>query len=350
MAHNTLESGALSAFFDSVAVMLSAGIQTDEAVYLLAENMQDDTLRTAYDKVYRQLIAGCTLADAMKSYEAFPHHAVDMVRTGEETGRLENVLRNLASYYDEEDRLFNKIRTSVGYPAALLCVMSVILAFSVIVILPVFNDVYTNLAGSLTAASSGAMDASIAIGVLALIITLFATAGALIALRSCRTSHGRNRLLKNLEHFSVSRDALYQMALSRFMAALSTYVASGVHDEDAMKAAMETVTNPELREELDDAYRQMIDLEKPKSLAQAFYDTEILEPIYARLLLIGSRTGSLDGTLRDISATYFDDAIDQIDRLVDAIEPLLAAFMTIAVGATLISVMLPLIGIMGSIG
>lgn len=65
-----------------------------------------------------------------------PRYAVDMVGVGEASGRLEEVLRSLGVYYDEEDRLFAKIRSSVGYPAALLCIMSIILAFTVIIILP----------------------------------------------------------------------------------------------------------------------------------------------------------------------------------------------------------------------
>ena len=68
------------------------------------------------------------------------------------------------------------------------------------------------------------------------------------------------------------------------------------------------------------------------------------------MLTIGTRSGSLDAALDRLSANFFDDAILRIDGAIDNIEPALAAFLTIAVGATLISVMMPLIGIMGSIG
>ena len=94
----------------------------------------------------------------------------------------------------------------------------------------------------------------------------------------------------------------------------------------------------------------MIDLDRGLGLGQAIAESELLEPVYARMLAIGSRTGSIDGVLAQLSDTFFDDAISRIDHAVDSIEPVLAAFLTVAVGATLISVMLPLIGIMGSIG
>ena len=172
MAKPKLDSAGISLFCESVAMMLAAGIQTDEAVGMLSEDIGDVALQATCESVYGRLCAGDTLAVAMKASGAFPRYAVDMVGVGEASGRLEEVLRSLGVYYDEEDRLFAKIRSSVGYPAALLCIMSIILAFTVIIILPVFEDVYVSMAGSLTDGSSGAVGVSVAIGWVALGITL----------------------------------------------------------------------------------------------------------------------------------------------------------------------------------
>ena len=292
MAKPKLDSAGISLFCESVAMMLAAGIQTDEAVGMLSEDIGDVALQATCESVYGRLCAGDTLAVAMKASGAFPRYAVDMVGVGEASGRLEEVLRSLGVYYDEEDRLFAKIRSSVGYPAALLCIMSIILAFTVIIILPVFEDVYVSMAGSLTDGSSGAVGVSVAIG----------------------------------------------------------WVASGINTDEAMRRAIEVVEHEGLKVKATAAYGLMIDAESPRSLAQAISEAEVFEQIHARLLTIGTRSGSLDAALDRLSANFFDDAILQIDAAIDNIEPALAAFLTIAVGATLISVMLPLIGIMGSIG
>ncbi|EGT5370613.1 type II secretion system F family protein, partial [Clostridioides difficile] len=175
MATKMLESSAVSAFCESVAVMHSAGIQMDEAVFLLGENMEDAAFKRACDDVYKELIVGKPLALAMDDSGCFPSHVVDMVGAGEHAGRLENVLWSLARYYDEEDRLYAKIKNAIAYPAALLCVMSAILLFTVIVILPVFVDVYHGLTGNLTAGSFGYVNASIIIGWIALGVTLLCT-------------------------------------------------------------------------------------------------------------------------------------------------------------------------------
>ena len=153
MAQKLLESSALSTFFGSIATMISAGIQTDEATLMLSENRERSRFQDVCSHMYQKIVNGESFAAAMKSTGAFPRYAIDMVATGERSGHLEKVMRNLEIYYDEEDRMFAKMRSSVGYPAALLCIMSVILAFTVVVILPVFSDVYNNMAGSLAGGS-----------------------------------------------------------------------------------------------------------------------------------------------------------------------------------------------------
>lgn len=344
-----LESSAISAFCESVAIMLAAGIQTDEAVHLLGENLEDASFKHVCDKVYKSVASGKMLADAMEESQAFPQHVVDMTRTGETSGRTEAVLRSLAAYYDEEGRLFAKVRSAIGYPAALLCVMSIILAFTVAVILPVFTDVYEGLSGSLTSGSFTAVSAAIVIGWVALVLTLVCTAIALIGVVACNSEGGRQAVMRIMEHLPMTRQAMYQLALSRFTSALATFLASGVDTDTAMRNAIDMVTHKALKAKLEPAYEQMINHTTTKSLAQAIYDNDIYEPVYARMLMVGARSGSVDNVLEHLATTFFDDAVVQIDRAIDSIEPALAAFMTIAVGATLIAVMLPLIGIMSSI-
>lgn len=280
----------------------------------------------------------------------FPSHVVDMVGAGEHAGRLENVLWSLARYYDEEDRLYAKIKNAIAYPAALLCVMSAILLFTVIVILPVFVDVYHGLTGNLTAGSFGYVNASIIIGWIALGVTLLCTVLVVLGVLAGRSAAGRQRLLRLFEKAPLTRGPMRQMAVSRFTAALATFVAAGVDTDTAMEKAVAMVDHGNLKSQLEAVRMQMTDPAQAKSLAQAIFDNNVFEPIYARMLVVGTRSGSLETVLASLSDTFFDDSIVRLDGLIDSVEPTLAAFLTVGVGATLIAVMLPLIGIMGSIG
>ena len=350
MAQKLLESSALSAFCGSVATMLSAGIQTEEAVLMLAENRERSRFQEVCNTMYSHLVAGESFSSAMDASEGFPPYAVEMAATGEQSGHLEQVLRNLELYYDEEDRMFSKLRSSVGYPAALLVIMAVILLFTVLFILPVFAGVYENMAGSLASQSFASIGLSTAIGWVALVITVIVAIVALYLSFSTRSETGRARVMHLFEKFPMTSRALYQLALSRFTAALATFVSSGITNEDAMTKATETVDHAKLHERLLAARDSMVDLDNPRSLAQAISEHGVFEPLYARMLNVGMRSGSSDETLAQLSQTFFDDAVLQIDESLDHVEPALAAFLTIAIGATLIAVMLPLVGIMGSIG
>ena len=350
MAQKLLESSALSTFCGSMATMFSAGIQTDEATLMLAENRERSRFQAVCHRLYEHVVAGESLAQAMSKTGAFPRYAVDMVATGERSGHIEQVLRNLEVYYDEEDRLFAKLRSSVGYPAALLVIMSVILAFTVVIILPVFSDVYANMAGSLATGSYSSVTLSVTIGWIALIVMVVCAVIALVLAAATSSAQGRERVMRLLEHIPQTKQAMYQLALSRFTAALATLVSSGVTDEESMARAIATVDHPRLRDKLKAAAASMADLNNPRSLVQAISEFNVFDPLYARMLNVGMRSGNTDVTLSQLSSTFFDDAVVQIDRALDNIEPLLAAFLTVAVGATLIAVMLPLIGIMSSIG
>ena len=316
---------------------------------MLSENREQSHFKRVCDEVYRNLVAGENLAQAMKSCGAFPPYAVEMVNVGEASGRTERVLRSLGHYYASERRSFSKLQNSVGYPAALLCVMSIILAFTVILILPVFSNTYNNMSGSLTAGSFSMVGASIAIGWIALAVVLVATIAALVTWGLARSESGRIRVMRLFQKIPSTRQAMYQLALSRFTTALSAFVASGVQDESAMRQAIETVDHPELKKKLDAALESMTDMNNPRSLGQAIVENEVFEPIYGRMLLMFTRSGSTEEVLDQLSDIFFEDANSQIDSSIDSIEPTLAAFLTVAVGATLIAVMLPLIGIMGSI-
>lgn len=342
-ARERLTSADVSVFCEGMAMMLAAGIQVDEALSLLDIRRASARLSCVCEEAYRAVLSGCGLAEAMRRTGAFPRHAVDMVAVGERTGRLEQTLRRLTSYYDEESRVFAKVRTAVGYPAALLCVMAVIVAFTVWVVLPVFIRVYESMAGSLTAGSSAAIAASVVIGWVALIVTLLGAAATVAAVVASRTPRGNALLIKVLERLPFTRGAMEKLALS-------TYIASGVNDDVAMAESIKTIEHPQVRAHAEEALRLMEDAERSRGLSAAIAESCLFDALYARMIVIGARTGSVENVLAGLGETFFNEAADRVDRVIDSVEPLLAALLTIAVGTTLISVMLPLIGIMGSIG
>lgn len=350
MGRKMLESSAISTFCDSVAAMFSAGIQVDEALGILSESSTDKQFTSICAAAHRAVAAGSSLSEALEQTGAFPSHVTGTLSAGEESGRVEEVLRGLALYYNEEARLFTKVRQAITYPAILFCIMAVIIAFTIAVVLPVFADVYAGFAGSLTAGSFGSLGISLAVGWVALAVTIVCAALCIAGTVLARSEAGRVRLVRVFESLPLTRNAMYQLALSRFSSAFSTYLAAGTNVDASMESSLVLVEHKSLRAKLKQTWRDMVDPNSPLSLQQAIFENNVFETAYARMLTIGAASGNLAEVLASLSDIFFDDAVNQIDRAIDNIEPIMAAFMTVAVGATLVAVMLPLIGIMGTLG
>lgn len=348
MARPVMDDATLSAFFETVALLMAAGIQTDEAVSMVAEDAEDG-LREVYVTLYDGLVSGSTLAQAMVSADAFPPYAVAMVAQGARMGRLEETMLSLARRYGDEARLMGRVRASLGYPAALLCMMTVVLAFTVVGVLPVFTDVYESISGSLVDGSFSQVTVAMAVGWAALAATVAATAAALVVVAGTRTSRGRARLTALAERLPATREAAYGLALSRMVASLSTSVAAGVNADDALADAVSGADHPVLARRAGRALSLMTDTSEPRGLVDALAEAGAVDPVYARILGATARAGGLDAALEDLSEDLARESTDALVAAVDAVEPVLSAFLAVAVGATLLAVMLPLVGVMASL-
>lgn len=347
MAAKTLRPLAVSAFCEDLSMMLKAGVQTDEALSLIQGDGDGGALSECAGALLERVNQGEPLAEAVAECGYFPHHAARLIAAGEAAGRTDDVLKSLASYYETQDGLQKKLRSAVLYPAILLLLMSLVLAVMVGRVLPVFMGVYTGLSGSVAASSYSYISAAGVIGWAALCVVIVLTAALLACLAASRTQRGGEAFRTFLEKLPFTAAASRRMAEAHFTTALATFTASGADMDTAMASASELVTHGGLRAQLETCRRQMAE---GRSLVQVIYDNQVFEPLYARMLLSGERAGSLDQVLERLSKVFTEDANAKMNAVVDSVEPALAGFLTVSVGVTLLAVMLPLIGILTSIG
>ncbi len=192
MSKTKLDNLGVSAFCESMAMMLHSSIQTDEAVGLLLEDNAPDAQQERKGsgvleeglKVMKQKVdEGLGLSVAMEESGIFPDYALKMVQAGEKSGHLENILFGLARYYKDQTTISAKIRNAVTYPAAMLVLIIVVLAAMLRLVLPAFTDVYDKLTGSLAASSYGYIRLAFVFCRAALIVMIVLAAGLLIGRR-----------------------------------------------------------------------------------------------------------------------------------------------------------------------
>lgn len=343
-----LGSLATSVFCENLAMMLAAGITSDEAIGLLGEDIDDGEFLDTVRAVEKSMGEGATLAHAIRDSGRFPTYVGVAVVIGEEAGRSEQTFRQLATFYVELDQVEKSLRSALIYPTVLLLVMVAILAMMLFAVLPAFTGVYQGLAGSVAASTYGYITTAEVITTVALIVTavlaiVFATF-AVLASSGWLLGTGMFALMQKVPFMRREAQSLVR---ARFSGTLATLISSGLDADEAFSRAVATVESPIFSAV---CLRCETRMAQGESMAQAIYAERLFEPLYARMLISGARSGQAEDVLRDLSSLYYQEAREAIDDLIGVVEPTLAGFLTVAVGMSLLAIMLPLIGIMGGIG
>ena len=318
MSKRKLDYLGVSAFCESMAMMAQAGIQTDEAIALLQSGKEHTggLLEEGLAVMKEQVDAGCGLAKAMESTGLFPDYALHMAAAGESSGRLEDILFRLASYYAEQKTISEKLKNAVTYPAAMLVLIIAVLSVMLVMVLPAFTDVYNNLTGSLSASTYSYVRWAYAFCWIALAAMILIAA------------------------------SLESMAKFRFTSALATFLASGEMQDEAVLSSIPMTDYAPVEKQLKSCALRM---EEGKTIAQAAYDEGLFEPIYGRMLLAGERSGGLEHILGRLTELLENNCSNLVDRLIGIVDPLLSGVLMLTVGLSLLSAMLPLIGMMNAV-
>lgn len=333
----------LSDFCAQTAAMLHSGCSLGDSCGALSQDASDETARAA-GEMGKYLEEGMSFAESAGLTGVFPEYAMGVFRTAELSGRLDESLERLSDYYRRQEELAQKMRASLTYPAALLGMMCAVLGVLVFWVLPMFRGVYNSLTGSLAASAYSYVSAAGVIGVAGLVVSAVLALCLLAATTVMGTESGREKLQPWLERLPLTREALLHFALSRLTDALSTLLASGTDPQEAMETALAQCGHDVLREKLADAPRR---LAMGEGLAPVL--GPVLPALYARMLRVGETSGSLTEALEQLSERMGKSAQDSFTKLIDRVEPALMGFLTVSVGLTLLSVMLPLLGILGAV-
>lgn len=347
MSKQKLNDLGVSAFCESMAMMARSGIQTDEAISLLQSGKvgEGGVLGQALAVMGERVEQGGTLAEAMRESGVFPPFAIQMVEAGESAGRLEDILFQLARYYSNQKTISDKLRNAVTYPAAMLVLIIAVLAVMIAKVLPAFTGVYNNLTGGIAASSYGYIRWAYAFCWVALVIMVVIALLLIVGLALWKNGK-RAPVEALLRRIPLCSSILDNMSMFRFTSALGTFLASGELQDEALQKSIPMTAYAPTEAKLDRCAARM---EEGHSIAQAAYDEELFEPVYGRMLLAGERSGSLEDVLERLTGLLEENCSSLVDRLVGIVDPLLSGVLMVTVGLSLLSLMLPLIGMMNSV-
>ncbi|MBQ3393970.1 MAG: type II secretion system F family protein [Oscillospiraceae bacterium] len=340
MSKTKLDYLGVSAFAESMAMMISSGVTTEEALSLLEKGPAHGPLGERLDRMYALSTEGNSLESCMRQTGIFPDYALEMVKAGERTGNLESVLSNLADYYHSQKDMQDRLRSAVIYPARMVAMIILVLVIMLKLVLPAFRDVYRDLTASTFGYLGFAYGLCRILLVVMSVIVLLLAAGLLMWRRG-----KKDTVEKALRHIPICASIFDEMAKFRFTSAYGVYLASGENQDDALLDCLPLVECRPVEDKLKECYRLM---EQGHSFSTAANDTELYEPIYGRMLVPGEKSGNIVSVLKRLNDLLKSDISSLVSRLVNTLEPLLSGVLMISVGFVLISLMLPLIGMMNS--
>lgn len=348
MKHFHFTNMAISDLCHQLALLLRAGVRQSDGLFLLAEEENDPTYKKILTNIAEQVQEGAFLAEAFAQTECFPLHVIGLLEVGERVGRTEETLFSLARYYEDRERMNRQLRNALTYPAILLLMMLVVIVVLLSRVLPVFDDVYASLGGSLTGLAGGLLALGNLLNAimpfLGILLGLFVIAVLFFSLSQLL----RNKVLQFWQTHWGDRGVSRKMNDARFAQALTMAFSSGLPLEEGVTLAGSLLADcPSAAERCQ---RCRARLEAGDDLAAALGESAMLPPYACRMLTLGLRAGTGDTTMEEISRRLSEEAQEALENKVAMIEPALVLITSVLVGAILLAVMLPLMHIMKAIG
>lgn len=341
-----LSDNEAALFCEQMAMILKSGISSREGISLMLEDGSPDD-KALLTFIADQMDSGSTFEQALEAADILPKYALRMIVLGEASGNLDDIMGSLAVYYHRETETARSIKNAVTYPLIMIAMLLAVIIILIVKVLPIFNDVYKQLGTEMTGISRGLLNFgySLSSGSVFFISILIVVAVLILILGG--THKGRQHLKLFFAGFFLTRNLQYKRALGRFASALAMTLRGGFDNDQSLVLIKQIIDNDLLNTKIDDCRKKMADGE---NFGSALVSSGIFSGLHGRMVTIGYRTGSLDEAMTDISDALDADIEESTARSLSIIEPTLVAVLSIIVGMILLSVMLPLMGIMLNIG
>ena len=337
----------LAVFCRQLFTMLDAGLGIVKCLEILVAQTENKTLRNAISDICEDVQKGFTLSESMKKHKKiFPTILISMVEAGEVSGTLDTIMERMAVHFEKENRLENKIKSSLIYPIALIVVSIAVVVFMLVAVLPTFVGMFEGSDTPLPGPTKFLISLSDSIqaywyiyaGVIAGLVTLLLIYKA--------TPEGR-RFFDNLKlTIPGVKITSAKIITSRFTRTLSTLMSSGIPLIQALEVVGRVVNNVVVQERLEHGVEN---IRKGVSLSRAVKDVKIFPPMVDSMIKIGEESGSLDDILYK-TADFYDEEVEMsLQKMTTLIEPILIVGMAVVIGFIVIAMALPMFDMVNTI-
>lgn len=329
-------------FCAQLETVLNSGLSISEGLLIMSEDKRSSVSSIA-KIIHESEIRLGSFYEAVKESEAFDEYFCSMVKIGEVNGQSDKVMKELTSYYERQEELNSTVKQAITYPFGLLVMMDVIVAVLYFKVFPVFENVMNK-----TGISTGAlMNIARVLTLLSLIfmsVMIVLVIGCYIVLK---TGKDKNISSKLLESLPVIRNVYNSVLLSRVTYAISLFVSSGYPVDNTLSFLPGIVEGTAMSKKFEKV-KELV--ETGASIYEAFDKCEIYSGVNQSFLTVGLKAGKEEETFEKLASILQKESYEKINSLTSMAEPVFIGVLSLMVGMIIISIMLPLVTILSSIG
>lgn len=328
-------------FSRQLSIMFKSKVPLVETFQTIAKQTGNPNFKDKILKIAGEIEGGTSLSKALSLYpDLFSPFYINMVKSGEASGKLTDVFLYLADYLEKEHNFHGKLRGALIYPAFILVVFFAVIALIVIFVIPQLGDFLRETEQELPFITKLVLSASEFLKSRGWIVILIFILLIILLYRLIKTKGGKRIYNQNILKLPVAKSFLKKLYLARFALNLSTLISGGLPIVQALEITGEVVGN--------DVYKELIlntrdEVRKGKKMSTVLGKyPNLISPIFYQMVVIGEKTGTLDQALANVVAFYQEDIDKASDNLVKLVEPILIIFLGVIVGGLMAAVLLPI--------
>lgn len=335
-------------FSRQVATLFEAGVSALKAFRLLAQENENETLQEQLLEVSNDIEGGLSLSEALtKKPEIFSVFYVNMVKAGEESGKLNEVFLFLADYLDRDYEMQQKIKKALTYPSFVIGTFFAIMAGMLIFVIPKMTALF---------AESGAKLPTVTVIVIFMsnlfveyyLVTFPVLAfAAFLVYKWSKTDEGALAIDEISTKIPVLKTLQQRIFLQRFSDNMNTMLTNGVPIVRALDITAAIIQNRVYKEIAERVSKKV---QTGKSLSKALYEEPQVPNILVQMVHIGEETGELGYILKNLAAFYRRELETSIETMIGLIEPAMIVSLGLGVGVLVSAVLLPMYSMSSQIG
>ncbi len=329
------------------STLFEAQVSAVKTFELLGENAESKGIKTALAQVTEDIRGGTSISGAMaKQPKVFSDFYVNMVRAGEESGKLTDTFTFLAEYLERNYALTSKTKNALVYPSFIIFTFITVMVLMLVKVIPQMAGIIEQSGQEIptyTKITLGISDFFVNYGIFFLI--LLVVAGFFIW-RTLQSEAGKAKfdIIKiNLPGFGKLYRKIY---LARIADNINTMLSSGIPVVRTLEITGQVVGNNVFKGILEDAVNGV---QGGASISSTFSKHEEIPQIMVQMMKVGEETGSIGKILKTLSNFYNKEVTDQVDTLIGMIEPAMIVMLGLGVGGLLMSVMVPIYNVAGGV-